>query len=111
MEEKMTKKERSLVGTLAMIMVFLLAPIFTSCYSKNRLANTTWENDKGSTIIFGENSFTVESADNPIIVTGTYSISGDAIVLEYKLLAASRANGSLIGNTLTVFNSNYKRVK
>jgi ABC-type phosphate transport system permease subunit len=108
-------------GTLAIIMVFLLVSIFTSCYqrsgsggtnvsAKNHLANTTWESDE-RILVFGENGFRdgKKGSDSPI--SGTYSISGDSIVFEYDFLGPQQARGSLIGDTLSVWFQNYKRVK
>jgi xanthine/uracil permease len=35
--------------------------------------------------------------------TGTYSISGDAIIVEYDLLGPQQVRGSLIGDTLSAW--------
>jgi hypothetical protein len=109
-------------NVIVFFMVFLLVSIFTSCYqrsgsggtsvsAKNPLANTTWESDE-QIIVFGENSFRIGGKESNSPITGTYSISGDAVILDYSVFGIStKSTGSLIGDTLSVLLDNFKRVK
>jgi hypothetical protein len=126
-----TKREH-MVGMLVMIIVILLVSVFISCYqrsdsggitawTKNRLTNTTWQaNVYNGTrnLYFGENSFRegLDEGEGDLsgITTGTYTISGDAVVLEYSSAwdgSSQQSTGSLIGDTLAIFSNEYKRVK
>jgi hypothetical protein len=109
--------KRLAAGFSITLMIFTL--VITICsrssgsqnlFSKNRLTNIKWEWDKG-TIDFGENSFRMETNGNSIIISGSYSLSGDVINYDYNFLGHQQDSGSLIGDTLSMFGHNYKRVK
>jgi len=79
--------------------------------STNRLANTKWRNIEyqQESISFGQNSFSYKGG---IIISGSYTISGDIVNFSFFTLSGSyKGTGALIGNELTAFERVFRRVE
>jgi hypothetical protein len=77
-------------------------------FSKNRLANTTWEEvgKPEHTLTFGETSFQWKFGTHA--AAGTYTFSGDTLVVDN---GKSSSTGSLIGDVLVWEWKEYRQVK
>jgi hypothetical protein len=106
--------EKMLMKRILIMVPIVMSALFIACNLSNRLANTTWENDDNETIVFGENSFRFYDSPDSVSFSGTYSISGDDIVLDYDLTfwGHQQAHGSLIGDSFAFLRKKeFKRVK
>jgi hypothetical protein len=113
---------KRLVAGISTVLIFIL--VITACsqsrtsgsqklFSKNRLANTTWEaiktpDRRTATLTFGETSFQRRMGDGDVYA-GTYTFAGDTLVTEGGLFC--EGTGSLIGDVLVWRDEEFKRIK
>ena len=89
-----------------------LDEIYKEYFSNFRLENTKWQSldDKRITINFGYNSYTLTRIIGA--ETGSYKITGDVIVytINFGIQGEVERKGSLIGDNLSIFNQNFRRI-
>jgi len=83
-------------------------------FLSKRLVNTTWQDKKNeywANIRFGENSFSLKFWNGDII-SGDYLIDGDTVIIKYIDFNVSiQEKGSLIGDSLSIHNREFFRIK
>lgn len=81
----------------SMLLVIIAGVVFSQ--SRNPLSNTTWQEENGAKVVFGEQNFRFYDTSGGLQVTGTYRVEGETVYISNSTFPGS---GTLFGDVLSL---------